>query len=43
MTVQPSIIRDEYITYIQLERNYSSYTIEEYATDINEFLSFLEI
>lgn len=43
VTVQPSIIRDEYITYIQLERNYSSYTVEEYATDINEFLSFLEI
>lgn len=43
VAAQPSIIRDEYITYIQLERNYSSYTVEEYATDINEFLSFLEI
>lgn len=42
MTINPSIIRDEYITYIQLERNYSSYTVEEYATDISEFLLFLE-
>lgn len=43
VTVAPSAVRDEYIMYIQLERNYSSYTAAEYATDLDEFLSFLEI
>lgn len=36
-------IRDEYISYIRLERNYSSYTVAEYTSDIDAFLSFLDI
>lgn len=43
MTVDPIAIRDEYMVYIQLERNYSSNTANEYATDIDEFLSFLKV
>lgn len=41
--VKPIEVRDEYMMYIQLERNYSSYTAAEYATDIDEFLSFLTV
>lgn len=43
MVIEPSVIRDEYMLYIQLERNYSSNTATEYATDIDEFLSFLTV
>lgn len=43
MGIKPAIIRDEYMLYIQLERNYSSYTVDEYRTDIDEFLSFLKV
>lgn len=43
MQISPTIIRDEYIVYIQLERNYSSNTIDEYKTDIDAFLAFLTI
>ncbi len=43
MIIAPSKVRDEYLTYIKLERNYSSYTSAEYATDLDEFLSFLKI
>ena len=41
--VQPSIIRDEYISYVRLEKNYSFYTVSEYEKDVNAFLSFLEV
>lgn len=41
MKIDPLVILDEYMLYIQLERNYSSYTASEYKTDIAEFLSFL--
>ena len=43
MGLKPSVVRDEYMLYIQLERNYSSYTVNEYRTDIDEFLSFLTV
>ena len=43
MTVQPSIIRDEYISYVRLEKNYSFYTVLEYEKDVDAFLSFLEV
>jgi len=43
MAIQPLTVRDEYITYIRLERNYSSYTVSEYTTDIDAFLSFLTV
>ena len=43
MAIRPSTVRDEYITYIRLERNYSSYTVSEYTTDIDAFLSFLAV
>ncbi|MDN4607474.1 tyrosine recombinase XerC [Sporosarcina highlanderae] len=36
-----SIVLDEYISYIQLEKNYSSLTVSEYSNDIREFFSFL--
>lgn len=43
MNIQPSTVRDEYISYIRLERNYSSYTVSEYSTDVDAFLSFMKI
>lgn len=43
MAIQPSTVRDEYITYVRLERNYSSYTVEDYTTDIDAFLSFIAV
>lgn len=43
MSVQPSTVLDEYITYIMLERNYSSYTVTEYTKDIEEFFSFITV
>lgn len=43
VTIEPVAVRDEYITYIQLERNYSAHTAKEYATDLDEFLSFLTV
>lgn len=42
MSIESSVVRDEYITYVRLEKNYSPYTISEYRTDIDAFLSFLE-
>ncbi|MBO1910101.1 site-specific integrase, partial [Microvirga sp. 3-52] len=41
MSVQPSTVLDEYITYVMLERNYSSHTVTEYTKDIEEFFSFI--
>ena len=43
MSVQPSTVRDEYIMYIRLERNYSSYTVTNTQKILNEFLSFLAV
>ena len=43
MTNQPSNIRDEYISYVRLEKNYSFYTVSEYEKDVNSFLVFLEV
>ncbi|MER2088123.1 tyrosine recombinase XerC [Sporosarcina sp. JAI121] len=43
MTVQSSIVRDEYISYVRLEKNYSFYTVLEYEKDVDAFLSFLEV
>lgn len=42
VSIESSVVRDEYITYVRLEKNYSPYTISEYRTDIDAFLSFLE-
>ncbi|GKV64203.1 MULTISPECIES: tyrosine recombinase [unclassified Sporosarcina] len=35
-------LADEYVSYICLEKNYSSYTVAEYENDLREFLAFLE-
>ncbi|AXH98691.1 tyrosine recombinase XerC [Sporosarcina sp. PTS2304] len=35
-------LADEYVSYIRLEKNYSSYTVKEYEKDLQEFLAFLE-
>ncbi|WP_318615435.1 tyrosine recombinase XerC [Sporosarcina sp. YIM B06819] len=43
MTPRPSTVRDEYITYVRLEKNYSSYTVLEYEKDVDAFLTFLEV
>jgi integrase/recombinase XerC len=43
MSVQPSTVLDEYITYVMLERNYSSHTVTEYTKDIEEFFSFITV
>jgi len=32
---------DQYLTYIDNERNYSSYTVMAYASDLNQFYQFL--
>ncbi|EGQ27319.1 site-specific tyrosine recombinase XerC [Sporosarcina newyorkensis 2681] len=34
-------LADEYVSYIRLEKNYSSYTVAEYEKDLREFLAFL--
>ncbi|BAQ10505.1 tyrosine recombinase xerc [Bacillus sp. OxB-1] len=43
MTLQPASIRDEYLSFVRLEKNYSSYTVSEYEKDVNEFLEFLKV
>ena len=43
MSNQPAKIRDEYISYVRLEKNYSFYTVSEYEKDVNSFLVFLEV
>ena len=39
--IEPSTVLNEYISYIRLEKNYSSRTISEYENDIKEFYVFL--
>lgn len=39
--IDSSIVRNEYIAYVRLERNYSSFTVAEYEKDVDEFLLFL--
>lgn len=36
-------IRNEYIAYVRLEKNYSVHTVTEYERDVDEFLEFLQI
>lgn len=35
-------LADEYVSYIRLEKNYSSYTVREYEKDLRDFLAFLQ-
>lgn len=35
-------MRNEYITYVRLEKNYSVHTVSEYEKDVDEFLEFLK-
>ncbi|WP_153731270.1 tyrosine recombinase XerC [Sporosarcina obsidiansis] len=35
-------LADEYVSYIRLEKNYSSYTVAEYEKDLQGFFAFLE-
>ena len=39
--IEPSAVLNEYISYLRLEKNYSSRTISEYENDIKEFYVFL--
>ena len=41
MTIESKIVRDEYITFVRLEKNFSSYTVAEYEKDVDAFLAFL--
>lgn len=43
LKIDPKSVRDDYISYIRLERNYSSYTVAEYSTDVDAFLSFMDV
>lgn len=43
MALQPSDVRDEYITYVRLEKNYSFNTVLEYEKDVDAFLEFLAV
>lgn len=36
------LLVDEYLSTLSVERGYSSHTIEAYAADLNDFLTFLE-
>lgn len=42
MKLTPEQAIDEFITYLQLEKNFSPYTVAEYEKDVREFLSFLQ-
>ncbi|MHA6258698.1 tyrosine recombinase XerC [Sporosarcina sp. CAU 1771] len=42
MRIDSSIIRNEYIAYVRLERNFSPLTVAEYEKDVDEFLLFLK-
>ncbi|ARJ40501.1 tyrosine recombinase XerC [Sporosarcina sp. P21c] len=35
-------LAEEYVSYIRLEKNYSSYTVAEYEKDLRDFLLFLQ-
>ncbi|WP_432359355.1 tyrosine recombinase XerC [Sporosarcina sp. UB5] len=39
--IDPHTVLDEYVSFIRLEKNYSSRTVSEYCNDIREFFSFL--
>lgn len=41
LTSRPSIVLDEFMTYLCLEKNYSEHTVSEYEKDVKEFLQFL--
>lgn len=41
MSMAHTTIRDHYIQFIKLEKNYSSYTVDEYQVDLEEFFNFL--
>lgn len=41
MEIQPKEALEQFIRYIQLEKNFSTYTVKEYEKDITEFLQFL--
>lgn len=43
MKILPKEALEQFIRYIQLEKNFSKYTVKEYESDINEFLQFLQI
>jgi len=41
--IQSTDVRDNYLQYIKLEKNYSTYTVQEYRQDVDEFLTFLTV
>ncbi|MBB6443833.1 tyrosine recombinase XerC [Bacillus benzoevorans] len=41
MNIDVNILLKSFIEYLQIERNYSQYTIESYQHDINEFFLFM--
>lgn len=43
MEIQSKDALDQFIRYIQLEKNFSSYTVKEYERDIKEFIQFLQM
>lgn len=43
MNLQFDDALEQFMTYIQLEKNYSPLTVQEYRTDLLEFFSFLHI
>ncbi len=43
MTHSAIDVRNQYISYVCLEKNYSSLTVAEYEKDVDAFLAFLEI
>lgn len=43
MMIKSTDVRDNYLQYIKLEKNYSTYTVEEYRQDVEEFLLFLTV
>ncbi|MEK4228722.1 tyrosine recombinase XerC [Solibacillus sp. FSL H8-0538] len=42
MNGHPNEALDQFIRYVQLEKNFSLHTVREYDSDLREFLSFLE-
>lgn len=43
MNIRSEQALEQFVIYIQLEKNFSPLTVREYQSDLHEFLSFLKV